>query len=155
MVNMNELKFSARFLDFLGDYARSTGKDPVRIVEEAVGQAIVRHSGHDEPSPVDRQILLAPRARRLLLDLLLDFDPKTETDSPFGVLLERLPDRNWTYQIAQLDGCWFMVISEVPRDLPEPIELKSVETSQAYCWIFGHNKSVKLWSSQDRFLVIF
>ena len=152
---MNELKFSARFLDFLGDYARTVNKDPARIVEEAVGQAIVRHSAPDEPLAVDRQILLAPRARRQLLDLLLDFDPKTETDSPFGVLLERLPDRNWTYQIGRLGECWLMVISEVPRDLPEPIEVKSVETSQAYCWIFGYNKNVKLWSSPDRFLVVF
>ena len=152
---MSELKFSARFLDFLGDYARSINKDPARIVEEAVGQAIVRHSGPDEAQPVDRQILLEPRARRQLLDLFSDIDPKTETDSPFGVLLERLPDRNWTYQIAQFGGCWLMVISEVPRELPEPIEVKSVEANQAYCWIFGYNKNVKLWSSSDRFLIVF
>ena len=152
---MNELKFSPRFLQFLGDYARTVGKDPVRIVEEAVGQAILRHSGPDEPLPVDQQILLDARDRKRLLDLLPDFDAATETDSPFGVLLERIPDRNWTYQLGRYGECWLMVVSQTPQPLPEPIEVKSVETSQAYCWLFGYNKAVKLWSGPDRFLIVF
>lgn len=152
---MAELKLSRRFVDFLKNYAQSIGKDPARIIEEAVGQAIVRHSGPDEPSPIDNRILLGLKDRKRLLELLPEFDPKTETDSPFGVLLERLPDKNWTYQIGRLEECWLIVVSENPRDLPEPIETKSIEKSQAYCWLFGYTKAVKLWSSNDSFLIVF
>jgi len=152
---MSELKLSRRFVDFLKDYSQSTGKAPARIIEEAVGQSILRHSSPDDPSPMDQKILLDEPGRKQLLSLLSEFDPKTEIDSPFGVLLERLPDKNWTYQIARFADCWFIVVSESPKDLPEPIEVKSVETSQAYVWIFGYTKTVKLWSSPDRFLIVF
>ena len=152
---MSELKLSPRVLEFLGDYAKKAGKDPARIVEEAVSQALMRHSSPEKPSPHDAKILIPDRAKRQLLALLPDMDPDTETDSPFGVLMERLPDKSWTYQIGRLDEWWFLVVSERPQALPEPLEVRSVETSQAYCWLFGYTKAVKLWSSPDRFLIAF
>jgi len=152
---MTELNFSPRFLDFLQDYANSVGKDPVRIVEEAVGQAILRHRSPADPSPHDQRILMGPASRKQLLSLLPEFHPRTETDSPFGVLLERLPDQNWTYQLARLGECWLIVVSKTPQRLPPPIEVKSIETNQAYCWLFGYTKAVKLWSGPERFLIVF
>ena len=152
---MSSLPLSSRFLDFLQNYARTSGKAPERIVEEAVSQAILRHSSPDEPSPRDASLLMPGPLRQRLLDLLIDFDHKTETDSPFGVLLERLPDKNWHYQVCKLDEYWFMVVSDQPTDLPPLIDVKSVEVSQAYCWIFGYTKTVKLWSSPSRFLIVF
>jgi len=152
---MNELKLSTRFLDFLADYAHSVGKDPGRIVEEAVSQAILRHRSPEEPSRHDARLLMPDTIRRQLFSLLPDLDARAGTESPFGVLLERLPDKNWTYQICRLDEWWFVVISEDAPPLPEPIEVKSVEVSQAYCWIFGYTKTVKVWSGERRFVVAF
>ncbi len=152
---MNQLSLSPRFFQFLGDYARSIGKSPERIVEEAVSQAILRHSSPDEPSRHDAQVLMPGSVQKRLFSLLPDLEPRTGTESPFGVLLERLPDKNWHYQVCRLEEWWFLVISDQPEDLPDPIDVKSVEASQAYCWIFGYTKTVKLWSAPTRFLVVF
>jgi hypothetical protein len=151
---MAELNFSRRFLDFLGTYSQSVGKSPERIVEEAVGQAILRHQSASHPSPHDGSLLIPAGVERHLLSLLPPFDRKS-TDTSFGTFMEQLPDRNWTYQIGRLDEWWFLLVADEGLNLPDPLELRSVENSQAYCWIFGHAKLVKLWSGPNRFLIVF
>jgi len=151
---MNTLPLSSRFLDFLNDYARKTGKDPAIIVEEAVSQAILRHQSAHGPQAHDA-VLMPAAVQRTFVGLLPEFDPKTVADTPFGDFMERLPDRNWTYQIGRFDDWWFLVVSTDPQNLPPPLEVRSVETSQAYAWLFGYTKAVKLWSALDRFLIAF
>lgn len=145
---------SPRFLTFLEDYARKAGKDPDRIIEEAVSQAILRHQSLHGPTAHDA-LLMPPGVQRTLLGLFPQFDPKTVTDTPFGDFMERLPDRNWTYQAGRIGEWWFLMVSTEPQEFPEPVELRSVETSQAYAWLFGFTKSVKFWSATDRFLLVF
>jgi len=145
-------QLSAKFLLFLEDYARRIGKAPERIIEEAVSQAILRHES--DPS-VSRNALLMPQADQARLTRLLPGFDGLPTDTTLGEFLERLPDQNWTYQAARLDDWWFLLVTKAPLELPEPLELRSVETSQAYVWLFGHAKVVRLWSALDHFLIVF
>ena len=149
------LNLSPKFLGFLEDYARSIGKDPSRIIEEAVSQAILRHTSPEESAAHGHRVLMPREVQKHLLTFLSGFDPRNMTETHFGDLMERLPDKNWTYQVARLDGWWFLVISMDAGDLPEPIEVRSVETSQAYVWLFSFPMPVRLWSDTNRFLVVF
>lgn len=150
---MHTPALSTRFLQFLEDYSRKTGKDPAIVIEEAVSQAILRHesAGHSSHDG----LIMPPSSQARLLDALPEFDPRHGTDAVFGDFMERLPDRKWVYQVGRLDEWWFLIVSMRPEDLPEPLELRSVETSQAYAWLFGYTKAVKLWSTTDRFLLAF
>lgn len=144
---------SPKFLTYLEDYARRIGKDADRIIEEAVSQAILRHETAEGSRQHDA-LLMPESDQRYLTTLLTGFDG-LPTQTRLGEFLEHLPDQNWTYQAARLGEWWFLVISKDAQDLPEPLELRSVETSQAYVWLFGYSKQVRLWSAQDRFLVVF
>jgi len=149
------MEFSQRFLEFLADYAAKVGKDSARIVEESTAQAILRHSAPDEPKPVDAAILMPDARLRQLLSLLPDIDPASVTHSPFGTMMERLPDLNWVYQLARLDDWWLLVLATAPQPLPEPLELRAQEENQAYAWVFGYDKAVRVYSSNTRILVVF
>lgn len=149
---MDALKFSPRFLDFLSDYAHRVGKDPVVIIEEAVSQSILRHeSGQGSHN----KLLMPEIQQRILLATFPEFPPLGSTDTPFGEFMEHLPDLSWTYQIGRLEDWWFLVVSREPRPFPEPLELRTTESNQAYAWIFGHHKMVRLWSAPNRFLLAF
>jgi hypothetical protein len=145
---------SPKFLQFLEDYSRKSGRDPAVLIEEAVSQAILRHEAASGDAA--HTALLMPQAtQNRILGRLPEFDPAHGADTAFGDFMERLPDRNWYYQVGRLDEWWFLVVSLLPQDLPEPLELRSVETSQAYAWLFGFTKTVRLWSAPDRFLLAF
>lgn len=151
---MSTVSLSPRFLQFLEDYSRKMGKDPAIIVEESVSQAIMRHQAVHGSEAHDA-VLMPPGVQRTLLGILPEFDPTTVADTPFGDFMERLPDHPWTYEAGRLGEWWFLVVSRDPTPLPAPLELRSVETSQAYAWLFGYTKAVKLWSTADRFLIAF
>jgi len=150
---MRPPELSPKFLLFLEDYSLKTGKDPAVLIEEAVSQAILRHESAGQPG---HTALLAPSVvQSQLLGWFPEFDPAHGTETGFGDFMERLPDRRWTYQIGRLDEWWFLVVSLAPREFAGPLELRSVETSQAYAWLFGFTKQVRLWSATDRFLLVF